>query len=188
MLLRELFSSRGKERLLSSCTGFSLRWLLSLRSRDSRAHSSVVVVCVSQWVESDSLWPRQAPLSMGFSRQEYWSGLPCPPPGDPPDPGMNPGLLHCRQTLYPLSLQGGPSGCGPWTPLLQLQALEHMLSSCGTWVYVSRSMWDLPRPEIKLLSPALAGGFFATGSPGKPQNFVFKQSFKRIQKYIQWAP
>ena len=29
----------------------------------------------------------QAPLSMGFSRQEYWSGLPCPPPGDLPDPG-----------------------------------------------------------------------------------------------------
>ena len=30
----------------------------------------------------------QAPLSMGFSRQEYWSGLPCPPPGDLPNPGM----------------------------------------------------------------------------------------------------
>ena len=30
----------------------------------------------------------QVPLSMGFSRQEYWSGLPCPPPGDLPDPGM----------------------------------------------------------------------------------------------------
>ena len=29
---------------------------------------------------------RQAPLAMGFSRQEYWSGLPCPPPGDIPDP------------------------------------------------------------------------------------------------------
>ena len=29
----------------------------------------------------------EAPLSMGFSRQEYWSGLPCPPPGDLPDPG-----------------------------------------------------------------------------------------------------
>ena len=28
---------------------------------------------------------RQAPLSTGFSRQEYWSGLPCPPPGDLPD-------------------------------------------------------------------------------------------------------
>ena len=45
----------------------------------------------------------QASLSMGFSRQEYWSGLPFPSPGDLPDQGSNPGLLHCRQTLYPLS-------------------------------------------------------------------------------------
>ena len=33
---------------------------------------------------------RQALLSMGFSRQEHWSGLPCPPPGDHPDPGIEP--------------------------------------------------------------------------------------------------
>ena len=35
-----------------------------------------------------TLWTvvHQAPLSMGFSRQEYWSGLPCPPPGNFPDP------------------------------------------------------------------------------------------------------
>ena len=33
---------------------------------------------------------RQAPLSMGFSRQEHWSGLPCPPPGDFPDSGIKP--------------------------------------------------------------------------------------------------
>ena len=33
----------------------------------------------------------QAPPSMGFSRQEYWSGLPFPSPGDLPDPGMEPG-------------------------------------------------------------------------------------------------
>ena len=32
----------------------------------------------------------QAPLSMGLSRQEYWSGLPCPPPGDLPKPGTEP--------------------------------------------------------------------------------------------------
>ena len=39
-----------------------------------------------------TLWTvaRQAPLSMGFSRQEYWSGLPFPSPGDPPDPGIKP--------------------------------------------------------------------------------------------------
>ena len=33
----------------------------------------------------------QAPLSMGFSRQEYWSGLPCPSPGDLPKPGIKSG-------------------------------------------------------------------------------------------------
>ena len=40
-----------------------------------------------------TLWPvaHQAPLSMGFPRQEYWSGLPCPPPGDLLDPGIEPG-------------------------------------------------------------------------------------------------
>ena len=32
----------------------------------------------------------QAPLSMGFSRREYWSGLPCSPPGDLPNPGIEP--------------------------------------------------------------------------------------------------
>ena len=33
---------------------------------------------------------RQVPLSMGFSRQEYWNGWPCLPPGDPPNPGIDP--------------------------------------------------------------------------------------------------
>ena len=39
-----------------------------------------------------TLWTvaREAPLSLGFSRQEYWSGLPCPPPEDLPDPGIEP--------------------------------------------------------------------------------------------------
>ena len=37
---------------------------------------------------------REAPLSMGFSRQEYWRGLPFPPPGDLPIQGSNPRLLH----------------------------------------------------------------------------------------------
>ena len=41
---------------------------------------------------------RQAALFMGFSRQEYWSGLPCPPPGNLPDPGMH--LLQGRWIFY----------------------------------------------------------------------------------------
>ena len=44
---------------------------------------------------SVTLWTRahQAPLSMRFSWQEYWSGWPCPPPGDLPDPGVKPAYL-----------------------------------------------------------------------------------------------
>ena len=40
-----------------------------------------------------TLWnvAHMAPLSMGFSRQEHWSGLPCPLPGDVPNPGIKPG-------------------------------------------------------------------------------------------------
>ena len=48
----------------------------------------------------------QAPPSMEFARQEYWSGLPFPSPGDLPDPGIELGLPHCRQTLYHLSHLG----------------------------------------------------------------------------------
>ena len=48
------------------------------------------------------------------------------------------------------------------------QALEHRLSSCGTQAYLLRSMWDLPRPGLEPVSPALAGGFSTTVPPGKP--------------------
>ena len=51
----------------------------------------------------------QAPPSMGFSRQDYWSGLPFPSPGDLPDPGSNPGLHIVARCFYSLSHQGSPS-------------------------------------------------------------------------------
>ena len=55
---------------------------------------------------------RQAPLTMGLSRQKYWSGLPSPPPGDLPDSGIEPafpespvpaGRFFTWESLYPLS-------------------------------------------------------------------------------------
>ena len=55
----------------------------------------------------------QAPLSMGFSTQEYWNGLPFPSPGDLHDPGSKLGLLHCRQILFCLSYQGSPMNTAP---------------------------------------------------------------------------
>ena len=58
-------------------------------------------------VMSDSVTPGtvalQAPLSMGFPRQEYWSGLPTPTPGDLPNPGIKPVLPDScagRQIIY----------------------------------------------------------------------------------------
>jgi len=48
----------------------------------------------------------QAPLSIEFSRQKYWSGLPCPPPGDLPDPGIE----HSFLTLQADSLPTEPTG------------------------------------------------------------------------------
>ena len=61
---------------------------------------------------SDSVNPwtvaHQVPLSMGFSRQEYWSGLPFPPLGDLPNPGIKP-ISPVSPALQADSLLAGPS-------------------------------------------------------------------------------
>ena len=49
---------------------------------------------------------RQAPLSMGFSRQEDWSGFPCPPPGDLPNPGMELRSPTLQEDSLPTELPG----------------------------------------------------------------------------------
>ena len=51
---------------------------------------------------------RQASLSLGFSRQEYWSGLPFPSPEDVPDPGFEPGSPVLQADSLPFELQGRP--------------------------------------------------------------------------------
>ena len=61
-----------------------------------RAQSlSHVQLCATPWTVA-----RQAPLSMGFSRQEHWSGLPCPLPGDLPNPGVEPTSPALADELY----------------------------------------------------------------------------------------
>ena len=95
---------------------------MGLGSTWSPSWSSRVFVeqtaCVCSAV-SDSLRPHdcspQSPLSMGFSRKEYWSGLPFPPPGDLPDPGIEPTspasrrqiLYHCTTLPSPYFLKLG---------------------------------------------------------------------------------
>ena len=80
------------------------------------------------------------------------------------------------------------SSCGKWGPLfiavrrpLTIAAslvAEHRLqsrrlSNCGSRAQLLCGMWDLPRPGLEPVSPALAGGFSTTAPPGKPLVFLF---------------
>ena len=67
------------------------------------------------------------------------------------------------------------SSCGKWGPLTIAASLvaEHRLqtrrlSTCGSRAELLRGMWDLPRPGLEPVSPALAGRFSTTAPPGKP--------------------
>ena len=60
-------------------------WKMDLCLKCVLNHLSHIRLFATLWTVA-----HQAPLFMGFSRQEYWSGLSCPPPGDLPDPGIEP--------------------------------------------------------------------------------------------------
>ena len=117
---------------------------------------------------------------MGFSRQEYWSGLPFPSPGNGgshfllPTQGSNPGLLHCGRILYPLSHQGNPwwEHCNsPLTATFnhseqycQLQSLWPLdlqtlivleLKVCSFWLTYVRLTHPQPRQPLSYCLPEL---------------------------------
>ena len=90
----------------------------------------------------------QAPLSMGFSRQEYWSGLPCPPPGDLPDPGIKPR----SPTLLVESLPSEPAGKPENTGVGSLSLLQGIFPTqksiqgvlCCRWILYQLSYQRSP--------------------------------------------
>ena len=70
------------------------------------SHFSHVPLCATPWTEA-----RQAPLSMGFSRKEHWSGLPFPSPGDLPDSGIEAASLTSNLHWQAGSLPLAPLAC-----------------------------------------------------------------------------
>ena len=69
-----------------------------------------------------------------------------------------------------------------WLPLLRSTGSRGAgFSSCGTWAQLLRGMWDLPRPGIEPMSPALAGGFQSTVPPGKLSASFLKVTFSSVQ-------
>ena len=158
-----------------------------------QAFSCVMLSCVQLFA---TLWTvaHQAPPSMGFSRQEYWSGLPFPSPGDLPNPGIEP---RCP-TLLADTLTSEPPGkpsCSKWGLLsscdaraahcggfscweaqvlgiraslvVAWRAWELRLSNCGTPAQLLLGMWNPAGPQIEPMFPVLADGLSATGLPRK---------------------
>ena len=78
---------------------------------------------------------RQAPLSMGFSRQEYWSGLPFPSPGALPNPGIEPGSPALYMDSLPFSHQGTQRWTG-WGLSKPSQS-----GWCETWIKMETFLW-----------------------------------------------
>ena len=84
------------------------------------------------------------------------------------------GLCFCARALSSCGEQGPLfiAVCGPLTVAASLVAEHrfqmHRLSSCGSRAQLLHGMWDLPRPGLEPMSPALAGRFSTTVPPGKP--------------------
>ena len=66
-----------------------------------------------------------APSSMGFSKQEYWSGLPCPSPEDLPDPGIKPGSPTLQADSLPSEPLGNPKLPSTYSPVSGPQTFWH---------------------------------------------------------------
>ena len=94
------------------------------------------------------------------------------------------------------------SSCGEWGPLFiaahgaftiaaslvaehRLQTLR--LSGCGSRAQLLRSMWDLPRPGLEPVPPALAGRFSTTAPPGQPLQLPFKNTTSGTTLVVQWV-
>ena len=141
--------------------------------------------CSIASVVSDSATPwtvaLQAPLSMGFSRQEYWSGLPCPPPRDLPNSGIepmapvSPALLadaweapRTKQSESEVA-QSCPTLCDPMDCSPPGSSVHGILQARvpPEWAAISFS-GDLPNPGVKSRSPALQADALPSEPPGKP--------------------
>ena len=95
----------------------------------------------------------QAPLSMGFSRQEYWSGLPFPPPGDRPNPGIEP-----SRSLTSPALAGGFFTTAPHGS--QLKGRPRLGFCPRRWLPVSPPRFSLYTICLIVIASSLSFFFF----------------------------
>ena len=92
----------------------------------------------------------QIPLSMGFSRQEYWSGLPCPLPGDLPNPGTKPRSPTFQADSLSAEQQGKPKNTGMGSLSLLQWIFPTQESNEG--LLHCRQILDISQSLLKLMS------------------------------------
>ena len=103
----------------------------------------------------------QAPLSTGFSRQEYWNGLPCPPPGDHPNPGIKPWFPTLQTDPLPSEPPGKPKNTGVgslslFPGIFLTQELNQSLLHCR-WILHQLSYLGSPHNHIYTYNCILCG-------------------------------
>ena len=129
-------------RMISDFNEPKLLYLL-VHSVCTLSRSSHVQLFPTPWTVA-----HQAPLSMGFSRQEYWCGLPCPPPRDLPDPEIEPAcLLHWQADSLPLA-----------SPRKVLNSLtgDVWFSLFNGNLFDILTTWSLLQKPLYILAPSLA--------------------------------
>ena len=129
-------------------------WLIIILCAWVLSHFSRVQLFVTLWTAA-----RQVSLSMGFSRQEYWSGLPCPPPGDLPNPGIKPTSLMSPALAGKFYTTEPPGKPFP-------------------------SPGDLPHPGIEPRSPALQADSLPSEPTGKSHCYLFFFFWKKHSLYF----
>ena len=102
----------------------------------------------------------QAPLSMELSRQKYWSGLPCPPPGDLPHPGIGPLISHALYFFYHLLL------------LLFYFTILYWFCHTSTWIHHRCTHVPHPEPPLPPPSPYHPSGSSQCTSPKLPVSCI----------------
>ena len=151
------------------------------------SHFHCVWLCVTLWTIT-----LQAPLSMGFSRQEYWNGVSCPPPGDLLDPGIklaflkSPALagwffttsVHLRslyQTWYMSGYMSVPLSDSLWNSWFFKTWIPHIFFSQTIWFFYTK------RNSTKSF-------FFSFFLPSGPLLLWYSISFRswKPSRMIEW--
>ena len=89
------------------CGSWRFPWCKHSHHVCALSHFSRILLFATPWTVAPQA--PLTPLSMGFSRQEYWSGLPCPLPGDLPNPGIEPTSPALKADSLPSSHWGSPN-------------------------------------------------------------------------------